>query len=100
MVVGQKYAHTVGQKKPNPWGLYDMHGNVSEWCQDWYAPYGSEKVVSDPMGPTQGKRRLIRGGAFRDQPSYVRSANRDDVQPATWGSGGGFRVARTYNLSS
>jgi formylglycine-generating enzyme required for sulfatase activity len=97
--IGEKYAHRVGQKLPNPWGLYDMHGNVWEWCQDWYAPYGSETVVSDPVGPAQGDYRVLRGGSFLNLTSYVRSAFRYAYQPVNRNTNFGFRAARTYHLS-
>jgi formylglycine-generating enzyme required for sulfatase activity len=97
--IGEEYAHRVGQKLPNPWGLYDMHGNVWEWCQDGFAPYGSEKVVSDPLGPAQGFARVLRGGSFNDQSSFVRSALRFNNRPVSRYFLSGFRAARTYNLS-
>jgi formylglycine-generating enzyme required for sulfatase activity len=92
--------HPVGQLKPNAWGLYDMHGNVFEWCQDWYGPYKSLQVVSDPTGAASGSRRVLRGGAFYVLPLSVRAANRyNDRRPDYRVHGIGFRVARTYNLS-
>ena len=75
-----KGAKEVGTKLPNLWGLYDMHGNVSEWVQDRYGTYASEEQ-SDPTGPATGDERVHRGGSYSSSPAYLRSANRS-VMPA------------------
>ena len=70
--------HSVGQKLPNPWGLYDMHGNVWEWCQDWLGDYAGG-IALDPQGPATGSRRAVRGGGWRGwayHPGNCRSASR------------------------
>jgi formylglycine-generating enzyme required for sulfatase activity len=71
--------HPVGGKKPNAWGLYDMHGNVWEWCNDAYRPYSTE-AVSDPTGASSGAR-VLRGGAWHISPGNLRSAGRDGAAP-------------------
>jgi formylglycine-generating enzyme required for sulfatase activity len=84
----------VGQKKPNAWGLYDMHGNVWEWCQDLYdEKYYAGSQVDDPAGPTQASRRVFRGGCWFNYAWYCRSANRDWDEPAFRINYLGFRVA-------
>jgi formylglycine-generating enzyme required for sulfatase activity len=76
--------HPVGEKKPNGWGLYDMHGNVWEWCQDWYEDY-KESPVDDPTGAATGSLRVGRGGGWDTPARFCRSADRDDFVP-------GFRI--------
>ncbi len=66
----------VGSYPPNAWGLYDMHGNVSEWCQDWYGPY-PQGDSRDPQGSNYGDSRLLRGGSWYSYPVKCRSARRN-----------------------
>ena len=81
--------HPVGQKKPNAWGLYDMYGNVWEWCADWKGSYPSG-ATTDPTGPATGTDRIIRGGMYLFDASYCRSAIRLCSDPDDYLSG--FRV--------
>jgi formylglycine-generating enzyme required for sulfatase activity len=84
--------HPVGHKKPNPWGLYDTHGNVWEWCLDWKGPYGGARIM-DPAGPRTGSFRINRGGSWFDQPKGCRSANRFNPAALQGFEYVGFRVA-------
>ena len=93
--VGGVRLTAVGSYKPNAFGLYDMHGNVWEWCEDWSAGY-TEGVVTNPKGPGAGTYRVLRGGSFLDSESRSRSSNRfDPLAPTRKFSTGGFRLART-----
>jgi formylglycine-generating enzyme required for sulfatase activity len=89
-----KKTHPVGQKEPNAWGLYDMHGNVREWVQDWYGErYYSSSPPTDPKGPSSGSLRVFRGGGWLSFAGGCRSACRFDFRPGYRGDGGGFRLA-------
>jgi len=93
----EDYAHPVGLKKPNPWGFHDLHGNVAEWCRDWYDE--STRGGREPEGgrPNQYRCRVIRGGSWSDGAEYCQSAFRsggpDETRTATLG----FRVALTLS---
>jgi len=86
--------HPVAQLKPNAWGLYDMHGNVWDWCADWYgADYYTQALPSDPSGPTAGQRRVCRGGGWHRWAPCCRSAYRHMMWPHHSYANLGFRVA-------
>ncbi len=81
----------VGRKKPNAWGLYDMHGNVWEWCADRHGDYGA--AATDPTGPDSGTARVLRGGSWFSEARHCRASERGRTAPSSQHQYSGFRVA-------
>ena len=89
----QRRSHPVGLLKPNAWGLYDMLGNLHEWCQDRYGPkFYAKSSVKDPEGPAKGEERVLRGGSWNDSASVMRASYRFHLPPDARFRNVGFRV--------
>ncbi|MFL6274196.1 MAG: formylglycine-generating enzyme family protein [Blastocatellia bacterium] len=92
----ENMTHPVGTKQANAWGLYDMYGNVFEWCQDWYdQDYYTQSSDVNPLGPASGSFRVKRGGGWMFPAGFARSAARDLFAPAYRFNYVGFRLVRT-----
>jgi formylglycine-generating enzyme required for sulfatase activity len=88
----------VGGKSANDWGLFDMYGNVYEWCSDWYGGYPTGSVT-DPLGPSSGDKRVLRGGGWINEARICRSASRGGYEPGDRDNGGGFRLTASIPVS-
>jgi formylglycine-generating enzyme required for sulfatase activity/tRNA A-37 threonylcarbamoyl transferase component Bud32 len=94
----QNATHNIGELPPNPYGLHDLYGNVDEWCWDWVADYAPNSVT-DPLGPSLGVNRVLRGCAVDCLAQGVRSAHRSGKPPSERTSNHGFRVARDVEVN-
>jgi formylglycine-generating enzyme required for sulfatase activity len=86
--------HPVGQKQPNPWGLYDMSGNVSEWCWDWLSSSYPSGAQTDPIGASSGSHRVLRGGSWHYSDVSIRSDSKQGSVPSNRHNDTGFRLVR------
>ncbi|KPA09204.1 Sulphatase-modifying factor domain protein, partial [Candidatus Magnetomorum sp. HK-1] len=86
--------HAVAQKQANAWGIFDMHGNIYEWCNDWYGTYPTGSVT-DPVGALSGSYRVLRGGYWVNTAQNCRSAKRGYGSPGIQGDSLGMRLVRT-----
>ncbi len=92
---GMPQHEDIGTLEPNEWGLYDMHGNVAEWCLDWYVPrsgFTAGETLVDPRGPTNGFERVVRGGSWFDYARLCRNASRSSMTPLSANPRTGFRI--------
>jgi formylglycine-generating enzyme required for sulfatase activity len=96
-VTSQGKTYPVGQLKPNPFGLFDMHGNVFEWCNDWTSvDYYAQSPENDPIGPPEGFGRVVRGGSYVSHPDHCRTNHRDGRVPSHQDFRIGFRIALSF----
>lgn len=99
-VFNQGRTEACASKRPNAWGLFDMHGNVWEWCHDVFAQYGDTREFVDPEGPVgEVGNRVLRGGCFQSEEQQLQASMRDSIQPAGRTTADGFRVARSWPLN-